>query len=120
MLKTTDLFLTDLEKIFGKDNAKISGYRTLLSGARMFGMHVSYFFSAVEPYKTQLFKKDQAFFTDDSDSNNIATMLGISEHWYELSPENKEIVWDYFHSLYYYSYLVVGNNKDKFTVHIGQ
>ena len=116
--KTTDLFLDDLEKIFGHNDSKISQYRSLLSGARMFGIHVSYFFNAIDPYKIILFKKDPIFFTDTSDPNNIANILGISGHWNELSSENKEIVWDYFHSLYLYAYLANGHNKDRFQEHI--
>ncbi len=100
--KILDLFLTDLEKIFGPNDKQLSMYKTLLSGARMFGSHVDLFHSNLEPYKKQIFQKNELFFMSD-DKTCIANSLGLSGHWVELSPENKNIIWDYFQTLYYYS-----------------
>lgn len=114
--KVTDSFFEQLEKLFVGNN-NVSNYKTMLSFARFTGSHIDMFYMTLEPYRKQIFYKDQEFF-NSKNTMSIAYSLGLTEYWSTLSDENKENVWEYFQTLYSLAYLSKGLDKDKFNDHI--
>lgn len=93
--------LRDLKVIFGDD-----GDLTLLSAGFLFATAASkdgawrvFHDQVAVPYGPRVMERDERFFLEFEDlkeANAIDIMGRVRGAWKDLSPENRNVIWDYF------------------------